>query len=133
LNKIFLAKERIRLGLKAKDVAEYAGIAIPTQSNYEQGKRNPDTDYLLKIAELGFDLNFVLTGRRNNNNLSTQEKMLLELFRNAPESVQRYILAGLITGEITENTEGPESSSGNTVRVGDSNHGDVAGRDIRKF
>ena len=130
MNKIFLAKERIRLGLKAKDVAEYAGIAIPTQSNYEQGKRNPDTDYLLKIAELGFDLNFVLTGRRNNNNLSTQEKMLLELFRNAPESVQRYILAGLITREITE---GPENSSGNTVRVGESNYGDVAGRDIRKF
>ena len=124
MNKIFLTEERNRLNLKAKDVAEFVGVAIPTQSNYENGKRSPDAEYLAKLTELGFDINYVLTGKRESLSLATQEKMLIELFRQAPETVQRHILAGL----LTQNT--PEPSKGNIVTVGDSNTGNVAGRDI---
>ena len=124
MNKIFLTEERNRLNLKAKDVAEFVGVAIPTQSNYENGKRSPDAEYLAKLTELGFDINYVLTGRRESLSLTTQEKMLIELFRQAPETVQRHILAGL----LTQNT--PEPPKGNIVTVGDSNTGNVAGRDI---
>lgn len=124
MNKIFLTEERNRLNLKAKDVAEFVGVAIPTQSNYENGKRSPDAEYLAKLTELGFDINYVLTGKRESLSLTTQEKMLIELFRQAPESVQRHILAGL----LTQNT--PEPPKGNIVTVGDSNTGNVAGRDI---
>lgn len=123
MNKIFLTEERNRLNLKAKDVAEFVGVAIPTQSNYENGKRSPDAEYLAKLTELGFDINYVLTGKRESLSLTTQEKMLIELFRQAPETVQRHILAGL----LTQNT--PEPSKGNIVTVGDSNTGNVAGRD----
>ena len=124
MNKIFLTEERNRLNLKAKDVAEFVGVAIPTQSNYENGKRSPDAEYLAKLADLGFDINYVLTGKRESLSLTTQEKMLIELFRQAPETVQRHILAGL----LTQNT--PEPPKGNIVTVGDSNTGNVAGRDI---
>lgn len=124
MNKIFLTEERNRLNLKAKDVAEFVGVAIPTQSNYENGKRSPDAEYLAKLTELGFDINYVLTGKRESLSLATQEKMLIELFRQAPETVQRHILAGL----LTQNT--PELPKGNIVTVGDSNTGNVAGRDI---
>ena len=124
MNKIFLTEERNRLNLKAKDVAEFVGVAIPTQSNYENGKRSPDAEYLAKLTELGFDINYVLTGKRESLSLATQEKMLIELFRQAPETVQRHILAGL----LTQNT--PEPPKSNIVTVGDSNTGNVAGRDI---
>lgn len=124
MNKIFLTEERNRLNLKAKDVAEFVGVAIPTQSNYENGKRSPDAEYLAKLTELGFDINYVLTGKRESLSLTTQEKVLIELFRQAPETVQRHILAGL----LTQNT--PEPPKGNIVTVGDSNTGNVAGRDI---
>jgi len=124
MNKIFLTEERNRLNLKAKDVAEFVGVAIPTQSNYENGKRSPDAEYLAKLTELGFDINYVLTGKRESLSLATQEKMLIELFRQAPETVQRHILAGL----LTQNT--PEPPKGNIVTVGDSNTGNVAGRDM---
>ena len=124
MSKIFLTEERNRLNLKAKDVAEFVGVAIPTQSNYENGKRSPDAEYLAKLTELGFDINYVLTGKRESLSLTTQEKMLIELFRQAPETVQRHILAGL----LTQNT--PEPPKGNIVTVGDSNTGNVAGRDI---
>lgn len=124
MSKIFLTEERNRLNLKAKDVAEFVGVAIPTQSNYENGKRSPDAEYLAKLTELGFDINYVLTGKRESLSLATQEKVLIELFRQAPETVQRHILAGL----LTQNT--PEPPKGNIVTVGDSNTGNVAGRDI---
>ena len=124
MNKIFLTEERNRLNLKAKDVAEFVGVAIPTQSNYENGKRSPDAEYLAKLTELGFDINYVLTGKRESLSLATQEKVLIELFRQAPETVQRHIVAGL----LTQNT--PEPPKGNIVTVGDSNTGNVAGRDI---
>ena len=124
MNKIFLTEERNRLNLKAKDVAEFVGVAIPTQSNYENGKRSPDAEYLAKLTELGFDINYVLTGKRESLSLATQEKMLIELFRQAPETVQRHILAGLLTQYTTAPT------SGNIVTVGNNNDGNVAGKDI---
>ena len=95
MNKIFLAEERIRLGFKAKEVADFAGIAIPTQSNYEKGKRSPDTRYLYEISKLGFDIHYVVTGKRSVDGISKDDRSLLELFRNAPKAVQNYIKAGL--------------------------------------
>lgn len=124
MNNIFLIEERNRLNLKAKDVAEFVGVAIPTQSNYENGKRSPDAAYLAKLTDLGFDINYVLTGERNSLRLTTQEKMLIELFRQASETVQRHILAGL----LTHNTLEPPK--GNVVTVGNDNDGNVAGNDI---
>ena len=95
MNKIFLAEERIRLGFKAKEVADFAGIAIPTQSNYEKGKRSPDTRYLYEISKLGFDIHYVVTGKRSVDGVSKGDRSLLELFKNTPKAVQNYIKAGL--------------------------------------
>ena len=129
MNKIFLAEERTRLNLKAKDVADWAGVAIPTQSNYEQGKRSPDAEYLAKLADLGFDINYVLTGRRDSLMLSSQERMLVDLFRQAPDAVQRHILVGLLSdSEAIPDTL--DKTKGNSVKVGNSNSGNVAGGDI---
>lgn len=95
MGKCYLKEERLRLGLKSKDVAKHAGVAIPTQSNYELGKRHPDAQYLIKIAEIGFEIDYVITGRRNNMSLSPRELRLLMYFREAPEPVQDFILKGL--------------------------------------
>ena len=124
MNNIFLIEERNRLNLKAKDVAEFVGVAIPTQSNYENGKRSPDAAYLAKLTDLGFDINYVLTGKRDQLILTTREKMLLELFRQAPETVQNHIIAGLLTQNNVEPLRG------NIVTVGNDNDGHVAGNDI---
>ncbi len=95
VTRLFLAEERNRLGLKAKDVANSVGIALSTQSNYENNKRFPNSQYLLAISKLGFDLNCVITGIRNHHGLDEKEQLLIKLFREAPEAVQHYILNGL--------------------------------------
>ncbi|MPY24410.1 helix-turn-helix domain-containing protein [Shewanella sp. YLB-07] len=38
------------------------GVKKNTQSNYEQGIRLPDADYLSRVAEVGVDIQTVLTG-----------------------------------------------------------------------
>lgn len=99
---IFLAAERERLGLKARDVANHANVAIPTQSNYENGKRYPDARYLFKLSQLGFDMNFVITGKRHVNDATPEESMLLDLFRKAPKAVQNHIISGLIADNLNQ-------------------------------
>lgn len=95
MDNLFLAEERKRLGYKSKEIAELTGVTVSTQSNYENGRRRPDTRYLFKIAKLGFDLNYVVTGQRNKNDFSKLEKEFLELFRKAPKDVQSFVIKGL--------------------------------------
>lgn len=126
MRNLFLAEERRRLGLKAKEVADFVGIAIPTQSNYELGKRFPDAQYFFKIADLGFDINYVVTGKRNNVDLTNKEELLLELFRKADDSVQNHILSGLLNNEDFQTDQ-----KRNKVKVGNGNSGNVAGGDLK--
>ena len=95
MDNIFLAEERIRLGFKAKEVADFAGVAVPTQSNYEKGKRSPDTKYLYEISKLGFDIHYVVTGERSVDGISKTDRYLLDLFKSTPKSIQGFIISGL--------------------------------------
>ena len=60
-----IREERKKLGLSQDDFSKLAGIVQKTQSNYESGKRSPDTDYLLAIGNIGVDIGYVITGRRS--------------------------------------------------------------------
>lgn len=57
-----LKAERKKLGDSQVIFAEKCGVTKASQINYEKGKRQPDAFYLLKAAELGADINFILTG-----------------------------------------------------------------------
>lgn len=91
--KLFITEQRRKLNLKANEVAKFTGIATGTQSNYEKGKRSPNAIYLKKLVELGFDINYVLTGGMSN--IAESEEVLLDLYRKAPKEVQEFILGAL--------------------------------------
>lgn len=79
-----LKSERLRLGLKQTDVLKQIDVAISTFSNYENGIRSPDVDFLMKLAELGYDGGYILTGRRldeASSDLTESEQSWLELYR----------------------------------------------------
>jgi transcriptional regulator with XRE-family HTH domain len=59
-----LKEERNRLGLSQAGIGDIAGITKNSQINYEANKRSPDSAYLAKIAEIGADVNYILTGVR---------------------------------------------------------------------
>lgn len=59
-----LRDERKRLGLSQEALAELGGVKLNAQSNYENGKRAPDSDYLSRVAAHGVDVPFLFTGQR---------------------------------------------------------------------
>jgi DNA-binding XRE family transcriptional regulator len=63
---INLKNERNRLHLKQSDVYENIGVGSATYIRWESGKPIP-SDKLALLAELGFDVQYVVTGVRSQN------------------------------------------------------------------
>ncbi|MCF7534996.1 helix-turn-helix domain-containing protein [Pseudomonas petrae] len=61
-----LRQERNRLKLSQSALGAIGGVETNAQGNYENGTRSPKAQYLLRIAEAGVDLNYVLSGSRSS-------------------------------------------------------------------
>lgn len=59
-----IESERVRLGLRNLDVCTALEIHPNTYRNYETGKRDMPSTLMSKLSTIGFDITFVLTGRR---------------------------------------------------------------------
>lgn len=59
-----LREERKRLGLSQDEFAAVGGVKLNAQSNYENGHRAPDADYLARLAAHGVDVAFLFSGTR---------------------------------------------------------------------
>lgn len=59
-----LRTERVRLGLNQTKLAEIGGVSKATQVAYEADSTRPDSAYLARVAEVGVDVYWLLTGRR---------------------------------------------------------------------
>ena len=60
-----LKEERRRLGLRQAEFADMVGTDVPKQSLYETGKRQLRGAYLERVAKVGVDVVYVITGRRS--------------------------------------------------------------------
>lgn len=78
-----LREERIRLGYNQTDFASLAGTTQRSQTVYETGKRSPDLNYLVAIASVGVDIQYITTGRRTVENsvpIDAMEKAISTAF-----------------------------------------------------
>ncbi|MFV0625182.1 helix-turn-helix domain-containing protein [Sphingomonas sp. ac-8] len=91
-----LREARRASGLNQTDFAARAGVSRNSQTEYETGKTAPNTDYLGRLAALGFDVAYILTGQRAESALSSDEAKVLDRFRNLDSEGQRLIL-GVLT------------------------------------
>jgi phage repressor protein C with HTH and peptisase S24 domain len=62
-----LKQERTRLGMSQEEFGAVGGVKKVAQSNYETGKRFPDSQYLERLAAAGVDIQFVVSGFRLDN------------------------------------------------------------------
>lgn len=91
-----LKNERERLGLTQKELAEAVSISYVTQSNYETGKRKPDTKYIASIATIGFDLKYLFTDTREENSpLAPEERVVLQCYREASPAIRKGCTCGI--------------------------------------
>lgn len=104
---IRLKELRDEAGLSQGDIAEKFSVAQNTVSSWENGKRDPDTDTVKKIAAF-FDVSIdYLLGvsdikkapSEEDAGLSAEEAELLELFRSASPALQDAALRVLETDQ----------------------------------
>jgi transcriptional regulator with XRE-family HTH domain len=91
-----LKQERRRLGLNQAEFGTKGGVLKQAQSNYEKGLRFPDASYLAGIAEVGIDVQYLLTGRPSSPTtlaLTGDEERLLAGFRELKAREQCGVLA----------------------------------------
>lgn len=78
--------ERKRLGLQQDDARKALDVAYSTMSRYENGHRSPDMVMAKKLYDIGYDIGYVITGKRLNESagdLTEDEMQWLELYRNS--------------------------------------------------
>ena len=63
---IRLKQERQRLHMNQTEFAGSGGVQKQAQFTYEKGLRYPDASYLARIAEVGVDVLYLLTGRASD-------------------------------------------------------------------
>lgn len=118
-----LRGERKRTALSQRAFAESGGVTEKTQVLYEKGERMPDATYLARIAAVGVDVLYILTGQFNTSTLSPDEGDLVLRYRAAPGAVRAAALAALTAGaapaKYQQNFEG--------ANIGQQVSGDVAG------
>lgn len=86
-----LREERERLGLNQEAFAKITPSGSrQSQSNYEKGARNPDTEYLATIAAAGADVLYIITGQRQATSRGAFQP---ELLQRVVEGVEELLLA----------------------------------------
>lgn len=83
-----LAEERNRCGHTQVMVAERFDMTARTQIKYELGETGPDAYYLYRIAEMGLDVPYVLSGRRSVIEASNSEGELIAAYRRVDPGIQ---------------------------------------------
>ncbi|ACA93329.1 helix-turn-helix domain protein [Burkholderia orbicola MC0-3] len=116
-----LKQERRRLQMNQAEFGEAGGVRKQAQSNYEQGSRIPDASYLTRLAEIGVDVQYLLTGRPSDPGtlaLTGDEELLLAGFRELKPRERRGVLAlvAAINGTPTERS-GTGQASGEAEDV----------------
>lgn len=117
-----LKEERERLKLSQTEFAALAGAAKRTQIDWEKEVSSPTAGQLATFAQVGADVQYIVTGIRSSVALAPEERLLVERYRDSPRPLRDAALRVLLgaeqpTGAATQNFHAPVS-------------GGVAGRDI---
>lgn len=109
-----LKEERRRLGLTQAELAEKAGIAKKSQTNYELGNSAPGADYLAAAAGIGIDVLYVLTGTAAP--IAPEEGEMLAAYRRATPELRAAALR-MLGVAATSSPAGPVISGGEQGQV----------------
>ena len=80
-----LKEIRLQKNLTQEAFAVIAGVTKKSQLNYEKGERSPDADYLMRLAEEGLDVKYLLTGKRDRSKLNYIQGQLLDFYDKADD------------------------------------------------
>lgn len=94
-----LREERERLEFNQTDFAGLGDASLRSQIEWEKGKAFPNAKLLSAWAEVGADVQYILTGVHSANALAPDEQLLLERYRNSPQVIKTAALQVVLTGQ----------------------------------
>ena len=87
-----IKKLRKEKGLSQQAIANYLQITRQAYSNYENGKREPDYEALLKLSEFfGVTVDYLTRGEMTET-LTAPEQQFLDLFRQLNAEGQQIVI-----------------------------------------
>ncbi|EIU2540613.1 helix-turn-helix transcriptional regulator [Pseudomonas aeruginosa] len=106
-----LQAERKRIGLNQDEFAQRVGVAKRTIAGYEGGGGDIGASVLAVAAELGVDVLYVITGRRQPAELESLSQEELDVLRYIKSMEEEDRIAYLRVGRgISESTESRRTS-----------------------
>lgn len=114
-----LREERKKMELSQSEFARALGIHLNTQSRYEKGEREPDSNYLNSLMDFGVDVTYVLTGERRNEKGTGTDDFTLTAFGEAVaklthtqrSELQRLVhTASAMQDKRENNTQSPDKA-----------------------
>ncbi|QBH95754.1 XRE family transcriptional regulator [Limnobaculum zhutongyuii] len=106
-----LKSERIRLSLSQEELANAGGVKRGAQINYEKNERTPDSNYMSSIANIGVDIQYVLTGKR----MTRAEAKRLGIFK--PDAYVAQTIASIGDDDDESRDEEPFTMAPPTYRL----------------
>ena len=96
-----IKEERLRLGLNQADLTTYTQTSVRSQSFWENGQRFPNLMVLHRWHKAGFDVSYLITGRRLNHAMTTEEQRIVDVWQQADPEVRAVLsaIANLINGD----------------------------------
>lgn len=92
-----LRLERIRIGLNQEELADKTAVHVNSVRKWEQGKNACNVTYLLILKDFGFDLGFVLNGRRGDGSLNPSAEMMIDMMSRISERERSAVMNLLAT------------------------------------
>ncbi len=119
-----LKEERERLGFTQPVFAGLAETTKKSQIDYEKDLTQPKAGYLSVIANVGADVQYIITGQRSSNALPTDEVLILEKYRQASPEIKNKMLMLLLGGaETTAGVVKDLENTRNNIENSDTNQG----------
>ena len=138
LSSVLLKEERKRLRLNQAEIAGKCGVSREIWGRYERGTAVPGGEVLKALADLGADVQYILTGvnRAAPHDLTADELELLALFRAASLAQKMEAVRVLSSGADApppppKKTPSPRKTPNGGVTVS-GNGNRVAGRDFKE-
>ena len=107
-----LKAARKSLNLNQAQAADLVGVSREYWGRCERGDHMPGGDVFQALASKGVDVNHLLTGRGDGFDLTGEEQLMLQYFRDASPAVRKAALGALIGAEPTK------SAKSSSVKVG---------------
>jgi transcriptional regulator with XRE-family HTH domain len=99
---IRLRQERERLGITQSDLGKKSSLTRTTMGDYESGRRIPDANYLVALDVCGFDVLYILTGRRETPAIPAQVTTGHSPYREAVRAILREDITQAITAAMMD-------------------------------